>query len=70
MLRAKLRKQGDNILTVHCQDKKITVELHSLTESLKLLPLLRSSDGFSLMDQLKEAGYEVELKKSFLNLQL
>lgn len=70
MLRAKLRKEGDKVVTLSLRDKKITVELHSLTESLKLLPLLRGAGGASLLEQLKEAGYEVELKKSFLNLQL
>lgn len=70
MLHAKLKKEGDKILTVHHQDKKIDVEIHSLIASLELLPLLRGAGGAGLLDQLKEAGYEVNLKKSFLNLQL
>lgn len=69
MLKARLKSEGEEILEITVESKKVTVEVEDISEALDLLPLL-SDFKSSVLETLKEHGFEVSLKKSFLEMDL
>lgn len=69
MLKAKLKSDKEEILEVKIENKKITVEVESISKAMEFLPIF-SDFKSSIIEPLKDSGFDVRLKKSFLELDL
>ena len=69
MLRARLLSENEEVLEMEMESKEISIEVKNVSKAMDIMSLF-SEFKSSILDALKERGFEIKVKKSFLEFEL